>query len=257
MGAPDRIMTYARGYCVDQRTKRSDAIQSILARDPLLRALSRASQTLLKDALRPADLSEDDVLFRRDAPVDGCYLVEQGALRVSVEDLSGGETWLAIVGAGDWVGELGLLDRQPRSATVTALTACRLWRLPIKEFDSLCRIDFEFYRSMVLLICVRLRSANREVCEQRLGFQARLAQTMLKLAKAFGTTLPDGRTMIRYRVRQGRLAEITGASRENVNRQFATWKKAGLFDTVDGNYCLSDLPKWSSLGQDYSPTVAS
>jgi hypothetical protein len=80
---------------------------------------------------------------------------------------------------------------------------------------------------------------------------------MLKLAKAFRRTLPDGRTMIRYRIRQGCLAEITGASRENVNRQFATWKKAGLFDTIDANYCRNDLPKWSSLGQDYSPTVAS
>ena len=79
---------------------------------------------------------------------------------------------------------------------------------------------------------------------------------MLKLARAFGKTLPDGRTLIEYHIRQGHLAEITGASRENVNRQFATWKKAGLCDTVDGNYCLKDLGKWSALGQDYSPTIA-
>jgi CRP-like cAMP-binding protein len=82
--------------------------------------------------LQPVELIENDLLFRRDAGVDGCYFVERGALKVSVEDHTGGQTWLAIVGAGDWVGELGLLDRHPRSATVTALTACRLWA-PLKE----------------------------------------------------------------------------------------------------------------------------
>jgi CRP/FNR family cyclic AMP-dependent transcriptional regulator len=242
---------------MDQRTKRADRVQPILARDPLLRSLSIASQSLLKKALQPVHLSEDDVLFHRDAAVDGCYFIEQGALRISVEDHSGGETWLAIVGMADWVGELGLLDRDPRSATVTAMTACRLWRLPIMEFDSLCGIDIEFYRSMVRLICARLRSANREVCDQRLGFQARLAQTMLKLAKAFGKVLPDGRMMICYRIRQARLAEITGSSRENVNRQFGSWKRMGLCDKVDDYYCLSDLRKWGVLGQGYSPTVGS
>jgi CRP-like cAMP-binding protein len=80
---------------------------------------------------------------------------------------------------------------------------------------------------------------------------------MLKLARAFGKDLPDGRTIILYRIKQADLAEITGASRENVNRQFRTWKKAGLWDKVDSYYCLSDLRKWSLLGQGYSPTVVS
>jgi CRP-like cAMP-binding protein len=242
---------------MDQRTKRIDVDQPILARDPLLRSLSDSSRRLLKSALQPMRFSKDDVLFRRNAQVDGCYFVEHGALRVSVEDSAGREAWLAIVGAGDWIGELGLLDRAPRSATVTAMTECRVWRLPLRQFDSLCDIDIEFYRSMVRLVCARLRSTNGELCDQRLGFQARLAQTMLKLARAFGKDLPNGRTIILYRIKQADLAEITGASRENVNRQFRTWKKAGLWDKVDGYYCLSDLRKWSFLGQSDSPTVVS
>lgn len=239
---------------MDQQTK--PLLAPILARDPLLRSLSVSSQTLLQNALQPVELAENAVLFRHGGTVDGCYFVKQGALRVSVENHAGGETWLAIIGAGDWVGELGLLDRDPRSATVTAMTTCRLWRLPIRDFDSLCRVDFEFYRSMVRLICLRLRSANREICDQRLGLQARLAQTMLKLARAFGKVSPDGRTMICYRIGQMRLAEITGASRENVNRQLRIWKSAGLCDKVDNYYCLSGMRRWDVLAQGYSPIIA-
>jgi len=231
-------------------------VMSILTRDPLLRSLSAASISHLRGALRPIELSEGHVLFKRDAAVDGCYFVERGALKVSVDDASGGEIWLAIVGAGDWVGELGLLDRDPRSATVTAMTGCRLWRLPIQEFDSLCRLDFEFYRAMVRLICVRLRNTNRELGDQRLDLEARLTQTMLKLAKAFGEPLPDGRVLIHYRISQGQLAEIVGASRENVNRQFKTWKRAGLCLKSDDYYCLADQQKWSTRGLPHITTVA-
>jgi CRP-like cAMP-binding protein len=110
---------------------------------------------------------------------------------------------------------------------------------------------------MVRLICARLRSTNREVCDQRLGLQARLAQTMLKFAKAFGKNLPDGRTVICYQIKQAHLAEITGSTRENVNRQFKNWKREGLWTRVDNNYCLSDLQRWSVLGHGYLPTVAS
>ena len=242
---------------MDQRRKYCDSrVPPILTRDPLLRSLSTASLSHLREALRPIELAESDVLFKRDAAVDGCYFIERGALKVSVDDASGGEIWLAIVGAGDWVGELGLLDRDPRSATVTAMTGCRLWRLPIQEFDSLCRVDFEFYRAMVRLICVRLRNTNRELGDQRLDLQARLTQTMLKLAKAFGKTLPDGRVLIRYRISQGQLAEIVGASRENVNRQFKIWKRAGLCFKIDDYYCLSDPRKWSTRDQPPSTTVA-
>ena len=98
------------------------------------------------------------------------------------------------------------------------------------------------------LVCSRLRTTNRQVCNQRLGLEARLAQTLLKLARAFGEPMPDGRTMIRYRIGQSRLAEVTGASRENVNRQFKSWREAGLCERVQSHYCLSDLADWEMLG---------
>ena len=230
------------------------ALDLILGQTSALDSLSDQSRSLLKRALHPIVLRKNDTLFCSYAEVDGCYLIESGALKVSMLDHVGAEIWLAIVGAGDWVGELGLIDRNPRSATVTSMTESRLWRLSTRDFDALREADFEFYHCMVRLVCGRLRATNQQISDQRLGVQARLAQSMLKLAKAFGDTLSGGMIVIRYKIDQSNLAEISGASREQVNRQFRAWKDAGLCEIVNGFYCLKKIQKWESLGGRLPPT---
>src|SRR4030095_3433787 len=71
-------------------------------------------------AARPHRLKADQTLFTAGDPGDGCYRVEQGLLKVSVVSPSGGERILAILGPGALVGELAIIDAQPRSASVTA-----------------------------------------------------------------------------------------------------------------------------------------
>ncbi|GIK82700.1 MAG: Crp/Fnr family transcriptional regulator [Alphaproteobacteria bacterium] len=230
------------------------ATEAVVGRFPHFRALGDETRRQLAEALSRVDLPSDGVLFRRGAAVDGCYLLEAGALKVSIEDHAGRESWLAILGAGDMVGELGVVDHQPRSATVSALTNCRLWRLPVRDFDRLRQRDADLYFCVVQLICERLRITNLQVCNQRLGLEGRLAQTMLKLARAFGQPLDDGRVLVRYKIAQSRLAEIAGVSRENVNRQFGAWREAGLYEMISRYYCLRAIPQWERLAGDYIPT---
>ena len=229
-------------------------IEAVIDRFPVFDSLSDETRTQLKKALRKIELPKERVLFRHGAMVDGCYLLERGALKVSMEDLTGRESWLAILGAGDTVGELGVIDHQPRSATVSALTDCTLWRLPIRDFEAIAGRDAQLYHCVVRPICERLRITNLQVCNQRQGLEGRLAQTMLNLATAFGETLDDGRVLVRYRIAQSRLAEIAGVSRENVNRQFRIWREQNLFDMVSRYYCLREIAEWERIAGDYVPT---
>lgn len=232
----------------------SSKVATIVKMFPNFRSLSDSTSVQLQKALVEIDLPRGGILFRREAFVDGFYLLSQGALKVSIDDNAGREIWLAILGPGDLVGELGVIDNQPRSATVTALTACKLWRLSKREFDSLARQDAHFYQSVVSPICERLRITNLQVCNQRLGLEGRLAQTMLILARAFGEELDDGRTLVRFKIAQSRLAEIVGVSRENVNRQLRIWREAGLYDQISRYYCLRSLQQWEHLAGDHIPT---
>ena len=85
------------------------------------------SAELFKTA-RPIRLKADQTLFTAGDPGDGCYRVEQGLLKVSVVSPSGGERILAILGPGALVGELAMIDAQPRSASVVNPSPfCRFW----------------------------------------------------------------------------------------------------------------------------------
>ncbi len=82
------------------------------------------------DALRtvlalcePRELQPGEVLFRQHTPADGVWLLEQG--QVSILSGGGDAARLATLGPGQFVGEMGFVDGQPRSATARADSALR------------------------------------------------------------------------------------------------------------------------------------
>src|SRR6266568_7969239 len=90
----------------------SDTLFSVLPAD--------LSASLFGQA-RILHLAPQQMLFLADDPGDGCYRVDDGLLKVSAMSPSGGERILAILGPGALVGELSMVDREPRSASVGAI----------------------------------------------------------------------------------------------------------------------------------------
>uniref|UniRef100_UPI0013DAFBD3 cyclic nucleotide-binding domain-containing protein n=1 Tax=Stenotrophomonas maltophilia TaxID=40324 RepID=UPI0013DAFBD3 len=86
------------------------------------------------------------VLFLAGDPGDGCYLIDDGLLKVELASESGIQRILALLRPGSVVGELSLLDGQPRSASVSALRAARLRFIPRIAFDELVARDAGIYR---------------------------------------------------------------------------------------------------------------
>ena len=63
---------------------------------------------------------------------------------------------LALLGPGDWFGEMSIVDVQPRSATVRALAPGRLLRITAADLDALYRHDVKSYALIVLNIAREL-----------------------------------------------------------------------------------------------------
>jgi CRP/FNR family transcriptional regulator len=76
------------------------------------------------------DVRPREVLFHAGDAGDGCHFVRSGAVKVSVIARDGQERLLAVLGPGSLIGELALIDDEPRSATVTALRRCQMPPLP-------------------------------------------------------------------------------------------------------------------------------
>ncbi|HTA89242.1 MAG TPA: cyclic nucleotide-binding domain-containing protein, partial [Polyangiaceae bacterium] len=60
------------------------------------------------------------------------------------------EARVALLGPGDWFGEMSIVDIQPRSATVRALAPSRLLRISAADLDALYRYDLRSYSLIVL-----------------------------------------------------------------------------------------------------------
>ena len=105
-----------------------------------------------------------DTIFREGAPARDMFVVLEGEMEVLKLSKRGVETRVAMLGPGDWFGEMGLVDIQPRSATVRALAPCQLLRITAADLDALYRFDLKAY-SLVVLNLAREMSRRLRVAD--------------------------------------------------------------------------------------------
>jgi len=88
-----------------------------------------------------------------------CYFIKQGKVQVSSRNLVGMTLLLAELGPGALVGEIALLERERRTATVTAVGPVEALRIDRRSFELLAERSPLFYES--LLLTVRIRKIHR------------------------------------------------------------------------------------------------
>ncbi len=104
------------------------------------------------------------ILFREGEVARDMFVVLEGEIEILKASRSGGDARVAILGPGDWFGEMSILDVQPRSATVRALAPSRLVRLSSQDLDTLYRRDLRSY-SLVVLNLARELSRRLRVAD--------------------------------------------------------------------------------------------
>lgn len=94
-------------------------------------------------------------------------LILQGDVLVENESAGDSSLVVTVLGAGHLVGELGVLDGKPRSATCTAVTEVDVAVLDQEDLERIMRDDpaagVDLLRAMVVQIAARLRSTNHRV----------------------------------------------------------------------------------------------
>lgn len=103
------------------------SLRSEIANLPLFSELDPESLHALIGRLRVVVLDQGQILFRQGDPAEALYVVIEGAVVPIAEGAEGeGRRKLAVIERGDFVGEIGLITKQPRNATVAALVESRL-----------------------------------------------------------------------------------------------------------------------------------
>ena len=116
----------------------------------LFGAMSDEVLAHLTSSLSVMTPSAGDVVFREGDEARDMYVVISGEVEVLKRSKRGVDARVALLGPGDWFGEMSIVDVQPRSATVRALAPGRLLRITAADLDALYRHDVKSYALIVL-----------------------------------------------------------------------------------------------------------
>jgi len=200
---------------------------------PLCADLSAAHLSTLAGLLHRRAVPAGATLMLMEDQGEVAYLIAQGTVKVCAEQADGSEVILALLGAGEVVGELSLLGPRTRSASVVTLEACELLALSRVNFESCLRAMPVLPLNLARLLARRLRLADAQI--QALGtldIAGRVARQLLAFAEEYGEPADGGGVLIPLRLTQGDLAGLVGATRVRVNAAMVAFKRQGSI-TVD------------------------
>jgi len=188
-----------------------------------------------------------ETIFSIGAPGISMMAVCSGTVRITFPSTTGKEIILTDLSGGEVFGEISVLDGSARSANAISLTQCELLILERRDLVPFLESNPHICMKLLAVLCGRLRRTNDLMADIAFyDLPKRLAKQLLRLR----TTLSDGmdsQPKMRLSCSQNELANMIGASRENVNRCLKDWQRRGVVNVDDGSIVLTNLPDLEKL----------
>ena len=166
------------------------------------------------------------------------YIIREGRVKVTKLSEDGREKILEFLDAGSFVGEMALLERAPRSASVKTLAPVRLLALSRNDFLSLLRRSPDLGLAVIEVLCSRLRTQNDQA--SALSFQRVKDRTKGLLQRLAKSEHADGMRSTPTLTHQ-QIADMIGTSRETVTRVVKELKQDGWLDQEGKHYLLKNV----------------
>ncbi|MGZ5195447.1 MAG: Crp/Fnr family transcriptional regulator [Ramlibacter sp.] len=200
-----------------------------LSANPWFGALPLRERRAVLAASERVRLRPGAMLFRQGdkvPPGQGAfYGLVNGAIKISTLREDGKEAILVVLEAGNWFGEISLIDQQPRTHDATALGAVEVVALPRSAFDALMKRD-AFAQAICRMLAARTRSLYGMVEDATLrSTRARVARRLLLLARGDATQAREARPVVP--VSQEALAMMLGITRQTLSKELKALVEGG------------------------------
>jgi CRP/FNR family cyclic AMP-dependent transcriptional regulator len=179
-------------------------------------------------------------LMTIEQPGEAVYIILHGTVKIHVEQ-NERDVILSILGAGDLLGEMSLIDSVGRSASaVTLEDSLLLWMDKVTFYYILDNFP-AVARNLVKILSARVRLSDQLIqALATLDVNGRVARQLLAFAEKYGHE-KNGVTQIRIVLTQSDIADLVGASRKRVNQTMVLLKERGLIDTdTDGRIAIKN-----------------
>jgi len=212
----------ALGNLIEKANTRSKEIQ-----------LSRPSLFLTQAGLRTTTvaLREKQTAFSQGNPADAVFYVQSGNIRLSVISSAGKEATIALLGAGDFLGEECMADPSAlRTATAAAITPATVFRIERGEMVRALHEQNTLADIFISHLLARHVHVLEDLMDQLFNSsEKRLARTLLLLARC-------GKHGVIPKISQEILATMVGTTRARVNFFMNRFRKLGYVDYNIGSH---------------------
>jgi CRP/FNR family cyclic AMP-dependent transcriptional regulator len=209
---------------------------TLLRNVPLFAGLSEDQLNMLARMLVRKSVGRNFMLIGAGDPTDSLYIVITGRLKVLMSDEQGREVILSILGRGEYLGEMGLLDDSPRSASVVTLEPCELLSISKTDFKRSLAENFELSLMVMRGLVKRLREADRKIGSLALmDVYGRVARLLLEMAEHI-----NGEKVVVKKMSKQDIAKMIGASREMVSRVMRDLERGGYIEVRGRSIVVRD-----------------
>jgi CRP/FNR family transcriptional regulator, cyclic AMP receptor protein len=174
-------------------------------------------------------LQKNEQAFAQGDPADAIFYIQKGQIKVTITSKHGKEATVALVGAGDFLGEDSVASTHPlRLATATAMTGCTLLRISKAEMVRALHQEHALSDLFVSFLLARNARIQADLVDQLFNSsEKRLARVLLLLAQFGKASKPE--TVI-PKISQEILAEMIGTTRSRVNFFMNRFRKMGFIE---------------------------
>lgn len=197
---------------------------AVLKSVPLFSAFTEQQLTTLLQYVQHRSYARHVYVMQAGEETDSLYVILSGKVKILIPDDQGREVILSFMGPHDFFGEMGILDDQPRSASVATLETCEMLRLSKAGFINCLKENSEVAMLVIRNLVKRLREADRKIESLALiDVTGRVARLLIEMAQE-----TDGKLVIQRAPPKQEIARMIGASREMVSRVIKELQERGL-----------------------------
>ncbi len=196
----------------------------VLKSVPLFSAFTEQQLVTLLNYVQHRSYPRNVFVIQAGDETDSLYVILSGKVKVLIPDDQGHEVILSVMGSHDFFGEMGILDDQPRSASVSTLEPCEMLRLSKAGFINCLQENSDVAMLVIRNLVKRLREADRKIESLALiDVSGRVVRLLVDMAEEI-----DGKLIVQRTPPKQEIARMIGASREMVSRVIKELQYKGL-----------------------------
>jgi CRP-like cAMP-binding protein len=188
----------------------------------------------------------DRAVLMEDAWGNAVYFIESGWVKVRRHAGDGAVT-LAVLGPGDFFGEMAILDESPRSTDVVALAPVKLLSVSAQRFIQTLFKDSQLHHRMLQLMVQRLRLTNFRFQLRNQPPAVKLANTLATLSEAYGQPSDDGIAI--FNIPPADLSDVADISEDETSKIMEKLVEKGWIklDATNNAILLTNTKQLSQL----------